>query len=42
MRHFNFEAIGMKYMMRWLRDLLGGEEAIHYVQSGDSYDYFVR
>lgn len=38
--HFNFEEIGMKYITRWLPDLVGGTP-VHYVQSGDSFSFII-
>ena len=38
--HFNFEEIGMKYMLSYLPSLVG-DTPIHFVQSGDSFGYIV-
>lgn len=42
MGHFNFEEIGMKHMLRWLPDVIGTDIPMHYVQSGDSFNYYVN
>ncbi len=42
MGHFNVEEAGMKYMEKWLPELLGQEMPVTYVPSGDSFSYLVR
>lgn len=42
MGHFNAEELGMKYMTRWLPDVIGSELPIEYLQSGDSFHYILR
>lgn len=42
MGHFNAEELGMKYMTRWLPDVIGHELPIEYLQSGDSFHYILR
>ncbi|MDR1793871.1 MAG: Nif3-like dinuclear metal center hexameric protein [Erysipelotrichaceae bacterium] len=42
MGHFNAEELGMKYMTKWLPEVLGNELAITYIQSGDSFQYLLR
>lgn len=41
MGHFNTEEIAMKYMARWLPELLGNQVPVHFVQAGDSFSYFI-
>ncbi len=38
--HFNFEEIGMKYMVRYLPQLVG-DVPVHFVQSGDAFDFIL-
>ncbi|MCC8101098.1 MAG: Nif3-like dinuclear metal center hexameric protein [Clostridiales bacterium] len=38
--HFNFEEIGMKDMLRYLPELVG-QIPVHYVQSGDAFEFLV-
>ncbi|MBF1103203.1 MAG: Nif3-like dinuclear metal center hexameric protein [Solobacterium sp.] len=38
--HFNIEEMGMKYMSRWLPEVVG-EIPVHFIQSGDAYQYIV-
>ncbi len=40
--HFNFEEMGMKYMCEWLPPLLDPALPVHYIQSGDSFNYYVK
>lgn len=42
MGHFNFEEPGMKYMVSWLPGVIGNSMQIHYIQSGDSFNYLTR
>lgn len=42
MGHFNVEELAMKHMIRWLPPLLGEGTPVHYVQSGDSFTYFMK
>lgn len=42
MGHFNTEELGMKYMCKWLPDVIGSDIPIHYLQSGDSFGYFLK
>ena len=42
MGHFNTEELGMRYMCKWLPDVVGGDIPVHYVQSGDSFSYILR
>lgn len=42
MGHFNTEEIAMKYMAKWLPQLLDGSVPVHFVQSGDSFGYLMR
>jgi putative NIF3 family GTP cyclohydrolase 1 type 2 len=37
--HFNMEEAGMKYMEKWLPDVIGSEVPVYYVQSGDAFSY---
>jgi len=39
MGHFNFEEPGMKYMTKWLPEVIGNDVPVHYVQSGDGFQY---
>ena len=41
MGHFNVEEIAMKYMQVWLTELLEGAVPVQFVQSGDSFTYFL-
>ncbi|MCD8074785.1 MAG: hypothetical protein LUF27_07085 [Lachnospiraceae bacterium] len=38
--HFNFEEIGMKDMLRYLPELVG-QIPVHYVRSGDAFEFLV-
>lgn len=42
MGHFNTEELGMKYMTKWLPEVIGSETPVHFVQSGDSFSYILR
>lgn len=42
MGHFNVEELGMKYMTRWLPDVLGPGVPVEYLPSGDSFRYLLR
>lgn len=42
MGHFNVEELAMKYMLRWLPELLEGTTPVYFVQSGDSFQYLLR
>lgn len=42
MGHFNVEEIAMKYMQKWLTELLNGGIPVHFVQSGDSFCYLLK
>lgn len=42
MGHFNTEELGMKYMVRWLPDVIGTDIPVEYLQSGDSFHYILR
>ena len=42
MGHFNTEELGMRYMARWLPEVIGAETPVHFVQSGDSFGYILR
>ena len=42
MGHFNFEELGMKYMLKWLPEVIHSAAPVHYLQSGDSFDYILR
>lgn len=41
MGHFNVEEIAMKHMLAWLPELLEGKVPVNFVQSGDSFSYFL-
>lgn len=41
MGHFNVEEIAMKHMEKWLPGVLGGQVNVQFVQSGDSFQYFL-
>lgn len=41
MGHFNVEEIAMKHMQKWLPELLEEDIPVHFVQSGDSFTYFI-
>lgn len=41
MGHFNVEESAMKYMAKWLPELLGFNVPVQFVQAGDSFTYFV-
>lgn len=38
--HFNFEEPGMKHMAKWLPQLVG-DVPVHFVPSGDSFDFII-
>ncbi len=41
--HFNFEELGMQYMAEgWLPEVLGDSVPVYFVQSGDSFHYYVK
>ena len=42
MGHFNVEELAMKYMCKWLPQLLDGIVPVHFVQSGDSFGYLLK
>jgi putative NIF3 family GTP cyclohydrolase 1 type 2 len=42
MGHYNLEEIGMKYMTKWLPEEIGSDIPIHYVQSGDGFQYIAH
>ena len=42
MGHFNTEELGMRYMTRWLPEVLGGNIPVRYIKSGDSFRYLTR
>ena len=42
MGHFNFEELGMKYMTRWLPDVIGAGIPVEYLPSGDCFHYILR
>lgn len=42
MGHFNVEEIAMKYMQKWLPDVLENAVPVHFVQSGDSFAYLLK
>lgn len=42
MGHFNVEELGMKYMTKWLPEVVGEDLPIHFVQAGDTYRYILR
>lgn len=42
MGHFNLEELGMKYMTRWLPELIDHAVPVIYIQSGDSFRYILR
>lgn len=42
MGHFNFEELGMKYMVQWLPEVIDHALPITYIQSGDSFRYILR
>lgn len=42
MGHFNTEELGMRYMARWLPEVIGTDVPVHFVQSGDSFSYILR
>lgn len=39
MGHFNFEELGMRYMTEWIPEIVGSDIPVHYIQSGDSFQY---
>ena len=39
MGHFNAEELGMKYMCKWLPEIIGNEIPIEFIQSGDVFKY---
>lgn len=42
MGHFNFEELGMKYMVKWLPEIIDHALPVLYIQSGDSFHYILR
>lgn len=42
MGHFNVEEIAMKYMQKWLPELLDESIPVYFVQSGDSFNYILN
>lgn len=42
MGHFNVEELAMRYMLKWLPELLDGNTPVHFLQSGDSFSYILR
>lgn len=41
MGHFNTEEIAMKYMAKWLPELLDFSVPVQFIQAGDSFTYFM-
>ena len=39
--HFNLEELGMRYMAKWLPDVIEKEVPVTYIQSGDSFDFLI-
>lgn len=39
--HFNVEELAMEHMASWLPELLGDGTSVTFIQSGDSFSYFV-
>ena len=39
MGHFNFEELGMRYMTEWIPEIVGPDVPVHYIQSGDGFQY---
>lgn len=37
--HFNWEELGMKYAADWIPEVVGGDIPVHYVPSGDIYQF---
>lgn len=42
MGHFNVEEAGMRYMEKWLPEIIAYAAPVTYVQSGDSFSYIVE
>jgi len=42
MGHFNTEELGMRYLLKWLPGIIGEEQPVTFVQSGDSFSYYLR
>ncbi len=42
MGHFNLEELGMKYMTRWLPQVIGADIPVEYLRSGDPFQYLLR
>jgi putative NIF3 family GTP cyclohydrolase 1 type 2 len=42
MGHFNVEELGMKYMEKWLAQIVGEQITVQYMQSGDCFSYITR
>ena len=42
MGHFNLEELGMKYMARWLPDVIGPGVPVEHLPAGDSFHYILR
>ena len=42
MGQFNTEELGMKYMLKWLPEVIGSGVPIQFIQSGDSFSYIVK
>ncbi|MCD8126588.1 MAG: Nif3-like dinuclear metal center hexameric protein [Clostridiales bacterium] len=42
MGHFNFEELGMRYITRYLPDLVEHSFPVEYIQSGDVFSYMIR
>ncbi len=42
MGHFNVEELGMRYMAKWLPEVLEQQVPVVYIQSGDTFDYILR
>lgn len=40
--HFNTAELGMRYMSKWLPEVLESDIPVIYIQSGDSFDYILR
>jgi hypothetical protein len=40
--HFNLEEAGMKYMAQWLPGVLDDDTPVHFVQSGDAFQYVTK
>ena len=39
--HFNFEELGMKYAVEWIKPLVADDIPIKFVRSGDIYNYII-